>query len=180
MDDASPWIRRWLHLLPERSAVLDLACGAGRHTRLLAARGFAVTAVDQDADAIAALQGVAAEARIVDLEGGAWPFAGRSWQGIVVTNYLHRPLLPRLAGSLSPGGVLLYETFAHGQETVGRPRNPDFLLSPGELLEAVRGVLRVVAYEDGYLDTRDAFVQRIAAVHETAADPAAPPRYILD
>lgn len=180
MDDASPWIRRWLHLLPEGAAVLDLACGGGRHTRLLAARGHAVTAVDQDADAIAALQGVAAEARVADLEGAPWPYAGRQWQGIVVTNYLHRPLLPVIEASLAPGGVLLYETFAIGQETVGRPRNPEFLLQPGELLDAVRGTLRVVGYEDGYLDTRDAFVQRLAAVREAGRDPAAPPRYILD
>jgi hypothetical protein len=102
-----------------------------------------------------------------DLEAGAWPYAARRFDGIVVTNYLHRPLLPRLAGALEPGGVLIYETFARGNERFGKPSNLDFLLAPGELLEAVRGKLRVLAYEDLVVELpRPAAVQRLAARQE--------------
>ncbi|MBN3727891.1 SAM-dependent methyltransferase, partial [Burkholderia sp. Ac-20379] len=107
-------------------------------------------------------------AREADLEGAPWPLAGDArFAAVVVTNYLHRPLLPRLVASVAPGGILLYETFARGNETLGKPSNPAFLLTPGELLDAVRGALRVIAFEDGFTDEgRPAFVQRICAVCE--------------
>ena len=161
--EPSDWVRRWAALIRPGGAVLDLAAGAGRHARFLARMGFEVEAVDRDlalfADAPAGVRLVEA-----DLENGPWPFAGRAFDGIVVTNYLHRPLLPVLVASLDPGGVLVYETFAQGNERFGKPSNPAFLLAPGELLEAVRGVLRVVAYEDLTVDEpRPAAIQRLAA-----------------
>lgn len=178
----SPWLTRWAHLIRPGGRVLDLACGSGRHSAWLAAQGFAVLAVDRDAEAIAALpSGI--ERRTVDLEQGAWPLAdaGR-FDAVVVTNYLHRPLWPHLIEALAPGGVLIYETFAAGNETVGKPSRPDFLLRPGELLEVAHDALRVVGYEDGTLDVpRTAFVQRICAVREApgGVDGTAPPRYRL-
>ncbi|WP_454720742.1 MULTISPECIES: class I SAM-dependent methyltransferase [Cupriavidus] len=181
----SPWVLRWAHLVRAGGRVLDLACGGGRHAAWFAARGHAVLGVDRDAAALAALP-AGIETQQADLEQGAWPLAGRApFDAIVVTNYLHRPLWPYLSAALAPGGVLIYETFAAGNETVGKPSNPDFLLRPGELLEAVRGSLRVVAYEDGMLEVpRAAFVQRLCAVREVAggdgqAGAGAPPRYPL-
>jgi len=115
---------------------------------------------------MAALRGVA-DLVVADIEGAPWPLPGRRFDAIVVTNYLSRPLLPTLTASLAPGGVLLYETFAAGNETVGRPSRPDFLLAPGELLGAATG-LRIVAYEDGFLANPDRFVQRLAALREPA------------
>jgi SAM-dependent methyltransferase len=164
----SPWLLRWTSLIRPGGEVLDLACGAGRHARLLAQLGFEVCAVDRDpglfADPPAGVTLVGA-----DLEAGPWPFPGRAFDGIVVTNYLHRPLLPRLVASLEPGGVLVYETFARGNERFGKPSSPAFLLAPGELLEAVRGRLRVVAYEDLVVDSpRPAAVQRLCARREDA------------
>lgn len=173
----SAWIRRWSHLVPAGARVLDLACGRGRHVHWFAARGARVTGVDRDAGALAPLAGLA-ETLVADLEAGPWPLAGRQFDAVVVTNYLWRPLLPRIVESVAEGGVLLYETFAAGNETVGRPSRPDFLLRPGELLEAVRPALRVVAYEDGFLPEPDRFVQRIAAVRPAAAA-TAPPRHRL-
>lgn len=114
---------------------------------------------------------------VADIETGPWPFAGRQFDAVVVTNYLWRPLLPTLLASVAPGGVLIYETFAQGNETVGKPSRPDFLLRPGELLALCRG-LRVVAFEDGYQDAPPRFVQRIAAVRQ-ASSPSAVPRYLL-
>jgi len=133
--------------------------------RWFAARGARVTGVDRDAALLAGLQGVG-ELVQADIEQGPWPFAGRRFDAVVVTNYLWRALLPTLVASVAPGGVLLYETFAVGNETVGRPSNPEYLLQPGELLRAVAGALRVVAYEDGFLDDPPRFVQRIAALRE--------------
>jgi hypothetical protein len=131
----------------------------------LAARGHVVTAVDRDAEAIAAVSRIpGVQAQIADLEGGPWPLAGVRFAGVVVTNYLHRPLLPALIASLDAGGVLIYETFAQGNERYGRPSNPAFLLRSGELLEVARS-LRVVAYEDGVVARpQPAMVQRICAV----------------
>lgn len=167
-DTVSAWVERWSALVPPEGDVLDVACGFGRHARWFALRGHRVTAVDRDGAAIAGLAGVAGiEAVQADIEGGPWPFAGRRFAGVVVTNYLHRPLLPLLVDAVGEGGVLLYETFALGNERFGRPSNPAFLLRPGELLEAVRGQLRVVAYED--LETsvpRPAMVQRLCARRE--------------
>jgi SAM-dependent methyltransferase len=155
-DAASPWIRRFTPLLRPGCRVLDLACGGGRHVCWFLQRGFEVVAVDRDAEALAALRGLA-RVVVADIENGPWPLPDERFGAVVVTNYLWRPLLPRLLASLEDGGVLLYETFAAGNETVGRPRSPDVLLRPGELLEAARG-LRVVAYEDGFLDDPARFV----------------------
>ncbi len=164
-------MRRFLPLLRPGGTVLDLACGSGRHLGLLRDAGFAVTGVDRDAQALAPWQG-RVETLAADLEGGPWPLEGRRFDGIVVTNYLWRPLLPRLADSLADGGVLIYETFALGNEAFGRPSNPDFLLAPGELLQAFAG-LHVVAYEDGLEDrpppAGPRAVQRLAAVRGPTA-----------
>jgi SAM-dependent methyltransferase len=157
----SDWIVRWTPLLPPDGSVLDLACGSGRHFRWLQARGFAVTGVDRDGAALAGLAPFG-ETVLADLEAGPWPLAGRRFAAVVVTNYLFRPLLPTLVASLAPGGLLLYETFAAGQEAMGRPSRPDFLLQPGELLQACAG-LHVLAYEDGWLPSPLRRVQRIAA-----------------
>lgn len=159
---ASPWVQRWSHLIPGGGAVLDVACGHGRHMRWFAQRGHPVTGVDRSPEAIAAVQGLG-EALVADIENGPWPFPGRAFAGVVVTNYLWRPVLPAILQSVATGGVLIYETFTAGNETVGKPSRPDFLLQPGELLRACAG-LRVIAYEDGFLDEPARFVQRIAAV----------------
>jgi SAM-dependent methyltransferase len=158
----SPWLLRWAHLIRPGGRVLDVACGSGRHVRWLAARGFAVTGVDRDAAALAPLA-ACGEIVVADLEAGAWPLPGRVFDAVIVTNYLWRPLVPALRAALADGGVYLHETFADGQQTVGRPSRPDFLLQHGELLSMALG-LRIVAYEDGFLDAPSRFVQRIVAV----------------
>jgi SAM-dependent methyltransferase len=165
LDQPSPWVCRFAPLIEAGGRVLDLACGNGRHTRYLSRTGFAVEAVDRDAEMVASLAGIpGVTARVADLEGAPWPYGSERFAGIVVSNYLHRPLLPLLLGALAAQGILIYETFAAGNERYGRPRNPDFLLKPGELLELVRGRLRVVAYEDVYVDApKPALVQRICA-----------------
>ena len=173
-EPASAWVRRWSHLAPAGGSVLDVACGRGRHARWFHSLGHRVTALDRSAEALAAI-GLPAErfeTVLADIEGGPWPLAGRQFDAVVVTNYLWRPLLPTLLGSLAPGGVLIYETFAAGNETVGKPSRPDFLLQPGELLQLCQS-LRTVAYEDGFetalAGTTARFVQRIAAVRELPA-----------
>lgn len=174
----SPWVRRFAGLIRPAGTVLDVACGSGRHVRWLASLGFRVTGVDRDAAALSGLHGVAAEVLCADLEGAPWPLGERRFDGVVVTNYLWRPLFPRLLECLADGGVLLYETFADGQQTVGRPARPQFLLRHGELLELAAG-LRIVAFEDGFEAGPPArYVQRIAAVRP---DPAAGPhpRHLL-
>ena len=166
-DIVSSWVARWAPLIPKGN-VLDLACGSGRHARLLAGFKHAVTALDRDPQALlaAAGEGIATVQYDLEAPGAAWPFAPGSLAGIVVTNYLHRPLFGHIAAALAPDGVLVYETFARGNEVFGKPSNPDFLLAPGELLDlAGRGGLRVVAYEDGVVDApRPARVQRLCAV----------------
>lgn len=159
----SPWIARWAHLVPEGGGVLDVACGHGRHMRFFRERGHAVTGVDRSPEAIAAVRELG-EAVQADIENGPWPFAGRQFAAVVVTHYLWRPLLPAIVGSVAPGGVLLYETFAEGNEAVGKPSRPDFLLKHGELLAAC-APLRVVAYEDVFLEGPPRFVQRVAAAN---------------
>ncbi|HSD60374.1 MAG TPA: class I SAM-dependent methyltransferase [Burkholderiales bacterium] len=162
----SPWVCRWAPLIPPRGRVLDVAAGNGRHARHLAALGYAVEAVDRDAEALAQAAGPGITTREADLENGPWPYSGRSFEGIVVCNYLWRPLLPRFLDVLAPGGVLIYETFAVGNERYGRPANPDFLLQPGELLEVVRGRLTVMAFEQGCVPRpKPAVVQRLCAVN---------------
>lgn len=145
--------------------MLDIACGNGRHARHFAALGHPVEAVDRDPAMPARLAGIpGVSTRTADLEGAPWPYPGERFAGIVVVNYLHRPLIPWLLDSLAPEGVLIYETFAAGNERYGRPSNPAFLLQPGELLEMVRGRLRVLAYEDFHVaDPKPAAIQRICA-----------------
>ena len=150
--------------MPPGSTALDVACGMGRHLRWLRSLGHRVTGVDRSAEAVAACADLG-DILCADIENGPWPFADRQFGAVVVTNYLWRPLLPLIVDSVAPGGVLIYETFATGNETVGRPARPQFLLQPGELLNACAG-LRVVAYEDGFLEQPARFVQRITAVRE--------------
>lgn len=169
-DVISPWVQRFAPLIPG-GEVLDLACGSGRHARHLQALGHAVVAVDRDPAALAAAAGPGIVTSEIDLEregdgGAAWPFGPGRFAGIVVTNYLHRPLFAGMVGSLAPNGVLVYETFADGNAAFGKPSNPDFLLKPGELLEMAKQYgLRVIAFEDGIVNQpKQAMVQRICAV----------------
>ncbi len=167
IEAPSVWVLRWADRVPAGGRVLDRACGNGRHARYFAARGYPVEAVDRDPAALAALAGVpGVTTRCADLEGGPWPYEGERFSGIVVANYLHRPLFPRLLDCLAPEGALIYETFAAGNERYGRPSNPAFLLQPGELLDVVRGRLRVIAYEDLTVsEPRSACVQRLCAIN---------------
>ena len=193
-DLPSTWVQRWSHLVRPGGVVLDVACGQGRHARWFYERNHALALVDRSQAAIdsIALPAHVCEAVVADIENGPWPFAGRQFAAVVVTNYLWRPLMPTLLGSLVPGGVLIYETFAQGNETVGKPSRLDFLLVPGELLEVCRS-LRIVAFEDGFIEAASGqaprFVQRIAAVRRTAqpadstqslsSGASFPPRYRL-
>lgn len=144
--------------------------------RHLAALGHALTAVDRNTDAIATVSPLG-EAICADIENGPWPLQGRTFGAVVVTNYLWRPLWPLILNSLAPNGVLIYETFSTGNDTVGKPSRPDFLLNPAELLGVCQD-LRVVAFEEGFLPQPERFVQRIVAVRE-ASDAQAPARYPL-
>lgn len=162
----SPWVERFIALARPGEA-LDLACGSGRHTRLLAARGHEVLALDRNTESLASAAGAGVTAMEYDLEaeGSPWPFEAGRFAVIVVTNYLHRPLFAHLARSLRPDGILIYETFAQGNQIYGKPSNPDFLLAPGELLGlAQAGALQVLAYEDGHVERpHPAQVQRLCA-----------------
>jgi len=162
----SAWIERFAHLVPAGARLLDVAAGSGRHARFFAERGVRVVAVDRDADALTALGHLpGVEARVGDLEGAAWPFADERFDAIVVVNYLHRALFPQLFAALAPDGALLYDTFASGNEALGRPSNPAFLLRESELLDRARKRLTIVAFEQGRVDQeRPAVVQRLAAV----------------
>jgi SAM-dependent methyltransferase len=157
-------VARWAPLIA-RGPVLDVASGPGRHARFFADRGLEVIAVDRDSQVLPA--GI--KFLRADLEDGSpWPFPGQRFAGIVVANYLHRPLFARLAESLAEGGVLIYETFMSGNERYGKPSNPDFLLRPGELLEAFRS-LSVVAFEQGVVERpKLAAIQRLCAVRGRA------------
>ncbi len=166
VPEPSPWVRRFAALLEPGGRVLDVACGGGRHTRLLLSLGHPVTAVDID---ISGLGDIADRPDLAiveaDLEQGLWPLAGQRFAAVVVTNFLWRPLLTTLVSAVAPGGVLIYETFARGNERFGRPKNPAHLLEPGELIPAVESTLTIVAYEHGEVTTpRPAVVQRICAV----------------
>ena len=165
----SAWVMRWSRLIAARGSVLDVACGSGRHFRWLATQGFAVTGLDRDAEALEALR-AQGHCIVADIEAAPWPLSEERFDGVVVTNYLWRSLWPALRASLSENGVLIYETFALGNEVFGKPSNPDFLLRPGELLEVCKG-LHIVAYEDGLLDAPPRRVQRIAALNRPAAAP---------
>ncbi len=186
-DEPSPWVARWSHLAAQGATVLDVACGGGRHLQWFAQRGHAVTGVDRDTRAALA-RVPSAELITADIESGPWPFTTneatsatvRQFGVVVVTNYLWRPLMQRILDSVAPGGVLIYETFASGNETVGRPGRPDFLLQSGELLRACAD-FHTVAYENGTLQAPDRFVQRIAAVRKAEVNGVGqpPPRYPL-
>jgi SAM-dependent methyltransferase len=164
-EACSTWVLRFLPLIRPGGSALDLAAGRGRHTKLLIEYGCGVHAVDRNTAALAPLVGPRCTVEQIDLEsGGTWPL-GNCYDGIIVTNYLHRPLLSAIAGALAPNGVVIYETFAQGNERFGHPRNPDFLLRPGELLEAF-SALTIVAFEQGEVaGPRLAVIQRIAAIN---------------
>jgi SAM-dependent methyltransferase len=162
--DAEPsrWIMRFAPLVRPGAAILDLACGSGRHARWFLARGHPVTAVDLDVSGLEGLRGQPKLELIeADLEGAPWPLPHRRFGAVIVTNYLWRPILD----SVEEGAVLLYDTFARGNEAYGKPSNPDFLLEPGELIEVVRGRLQIVAYEHGRIERpQPAIRQRLCAV----------------
>lgn len=162
----SAWVARFAPLAAPGGRALDLACGAGRHVRLLLELGYAVTALDRDLSGVRGLRSPRLSLVEADLEsGGGWPLGGARFAAVVVANYLHRPLFGALVRALAPGGLLIYETFAVGNARFGRPRNPAFLLRPGELLDVARSAdLTVLGYEDlEVADPRPACVQRIAA-----------------
>lgn len=169
----SNWVQRWSHLIKPHGMVLDVACGHGRHANWFFKLNHPLVLVDRSRDAIEsiAIPAAVCEKVVADIEDGPWPFAGRQFDAVVVTNYLWRPLLATFRASLAPSGVLIYETFTQGNETVGKPSRPDFLLRQGELLQVCAG-LRVVAFEDGFAPgdagRTPGFIQRIVAVREEA------------
>ena len=157
-----PWIVQWAGLVAPDAAVLDLAAGRSRHALLFAERGHKVVAVDRDTGRLPAHANI--EPLTADLEDGSpWPLA-RRFGAAVVTNYLHRPLMPALLDAIEPGGVLLYQTFMEGNERFGKPNRPEHLLKDGELLDLVRGTFSVTAYEARLLSDPMTMVQRIAAL----------------
>ena len=167
IDAASPWVLRFADHVVPGGKVLDVACGGGRHARFFADRGHHVDAVDRDIDQLSAsllTQPADITPLQADIEAGPWPFSGVRYAAVIVTNYLHRPLFPALLAAVEPGGLLIYETFALGNGQHGRPSRAEFLLQPGELLDAVRADFEVLAYENGYVATpKAAVVQRVAA-----------------
>ena len=180
----SDWVVRWTPLLPPAAQVLDVACGHGRHVHWLAAAGHRVTAIDRDPALLAPLAGLATTL-VADLEADPWPLPGRRFDAVVVTNYLWRALFPALKAAVAPGGLLIYETFAQAHAALGRPRRPEFLLNPGELIDVLRhaethaaapappsGNWHIVAFEEGRLPARgdvpEREVQRIVARHGAA------------
>ncbi len=190
-EQPSQWVQRWSQLVKPQGLVLDVACGHGRHAHWFYSKNHSVTLVDRSQAAIdsIALPTWRCEKVVADIENGPWPFVGRQFDAVVVTNYLWRPLMPTLLASLLPGGVLIYETFTEGNETVGKPSRPDFLLRTGELL-AVCSSLRVVAFEEGFepcfgdepvlQGMRSArFVQRIVALREPEGQAGNIPRPLL-
>lgn len=172
IEKVSPWVARFAGVIPTGGEVLDLACGSGRHARLLAAYGHPVLAVDHNAESLALAAGDGITTLQLDLEadeGSAsqkqWPFETNRFAGIVVTNYLHRPLWAQMISSLAIGGMLIYETFAQGNEQFGKPSNPAFLLERAELLQVAQNSgLQILAFEDGCVNLpKPAMVQRICA-----------------
>jgi SAM-dependent methyltransferase len=195
MDSATPpppafappsdWVVRWTPLLPPAAQVLDVACGHGRHVHWLGGAGHQGTAIDRDPALLAPLAGLATTLA-ADLEADPWPLPGRRFDAVVVTNYLWRALFPALKAAVAPGGLLIYETFAQAQAALGRPRRPEFLLRPAELIDVLRdggaggsaepspsGQWHVVAFEEGRLPARgdvpEREVQRIVARRGDAA-----------
>jgi SAM-dependent methyltransferase len=176
----SEWVKRWSHLITPGAKVLDVACGLGRHMQWFSQRGCYVTGIDRSIDAVQASSGFGTVLQ-ADMESGNWPLMNNQtmpiFDGVVVINYLWRPLMPTLLASLAPGGYLIYETFSRGNETVGKPTRADFLLESGELLKICQN-LCVIAFEEGFLPNPERFVQRIVAVNTpTAVDVC--PRYPL-
>jgi len=169
--EPSRWLARFAPLIRAGGSVLDFACGRGRHACWLARRGWQVEAVDRDPEALAAFAGEPGVTTVVaDLEGGEWRYAGRRFDAVVATNYLHRPRLALLLDCVAPGGVLVYETFMTGNERLGRPASPEFLLRPGELLERLAAGFTIVAFEQGeVLSPRPAVVQRVCAIRGAGA-----------
>lgn len=162
--EPSRWVRRWAPLIADGASVLDFACGVGRNLGPLAARGARIVAVDRDPAALAAIA-FDVERIEADLEAGPWPMVGRRFDAVVCCNFLHRPRLDLLFGLVAPGGLMIYETFARGNERYGRPSNPDFLLADGELAAVARRCgFTVLAYEHGFAGAgRPAIVQRLCA-----------------
>lgn len=162
MNTPSPWVVRYAPLIP-RGRVLDLACGDGRHGRLFLEGGYEVTFVDQDVSSLSDLKDNSAATVLEhDLEdGSAWPFGEAEFSGIIVVNYLHRPLFGAITSSLAEGGVLIYQTFMAGNEKYGKPRNPDFLLEYDELLDVFGASMEVIGFEQGFLPDPDRMVQAI-------------------
>ena len=183
LGEASDWVQRWSHLVRPAGTVLDLACGHGRHMRWFAERGHPVTGVDRSPEAVQAVASLG-EAVLADIENGPWPLVQgdevRQFDAVIVTNYLWRPLFERISQSLAPGGILIYETFALGNETVGKPSRPDFLLQPAELLRAFTN-LHIIGFEQGFLVSPPRFVQRLVASRqpESASQEQTPARYTL-
>jgi SAM-dependent methyltransferase len=171
-EPVSDWVQRYAQLVRKQGSVLDVACGAGRHAKFFAAMGMKVTGVDKNAAALAELTQHGIETLWADIENGLWPFEGRSFDMVIVTNYLWRPLLPHIAACVSERGVIIYETFAQGNERYGKPSNPDYLLAADELMQhfGPKQGFEVIAYEDITLEKpKPARVQRIAAVKQPAA-----------
>lgn len=164
--EPSDWVVRFAPLIPPNGQVLDVACGKGRHARYLSGRGYRVTALDRDPEALRSIDSLpGGEVVCADIESGPWPFPSGNFDALVVTNYLHRPLFPAIFGALRSGGVLIYETFARGNEKHGRPANPDFLLAPGELLQRVPEGFVVAAFEQGTVSRpKPAVIQRLCAI----------------
>lgn len=164
--DPSAWVRRFAPLIRPGGSVLDYACGSGRHARWLAGQGLRVVATDRNEAALDGLRElIGIDLVAADLESGPWPFEGRCFDAIVVTNYLFRPRLAMLLECLLPGGVLIYETFMRGNERFGKPANPAFLLAPGELLQRLHEGHTVVAFEQGEVaNPRPAVIQRVCAL----------------
>ena len=168
-EKPSPWIVKYSWLIRRAGRVLDLACGSGRHAIWLAEQGYRVDAIDRDARAVSSMMGIDnINVVIVDLEAGHWPYSEQKYDGLIVSRYLHRPLLRTLAALLNPGGVLIYETFMAGNEQYGKPSNPDFLLLPNELVEIYAPVLNIISFEQGEEKTpRPAVMQRICATKDS-------------
>ncbi|MDO8333627.1 MAG: class I SAM-dependent methyltransferase [Nitrosomonas sp.] len=187
LGQPSGWVQRWHPLMPPGARVLDVACGSGRHMQWLTQRGCHCTGIDRSAEALAEASQFGCTV-LADIENGPWPLLENGlpqrFDVVLVTNYLWRPLFPLLLQSLAPGGLLLYETFAVGNETVGKPASPDFLLQTGELLQLCQS-LRIVVFEDGFLPNPERFVQRIAAIKPNPDDAvissaaSQPVRYLL-
>lgn len=171
-DNASTWVQRWGRLVKPGGHVLDVACGQGRHMKWFAEHGHATLGIDRSEEALASAK-LFGETVHADIEGGPWPLQSgdsvRQFDAVVVTNYLWRPLLPVILQSLSPGGLLIYETFSQGNGAFGKPSNPDFLLAPGELL-SITSTMRIIAFEEGFLDHPPRLVQRIVAAQGPASE----------